>query len=250
MLVNFCRLRGVGMGMEAHRRNMPYCMGSLYWQINDCWPVASWSSIDYYGKWKALHYQAKQSFKKIKVSPFKNNDDINIYIVSDFLEDQKAKLQLTLSNFYGDVLYENKKEILIEGSTSKIYLAVNQKEITQGNELNNIFLKSELFDHMGNRIDSDIYYFVAPKDLVLPNPKVVFEVNEIESNEFEINLTSDVLAKNVYLNCEIEGFFSDNYFDLSPNENKKIIFTADIELNRQNFNDELKIITLVDSYNK
>ncbi len=169
--------RGVGMGMEAHRRNMPYCMGSLYWQMNDCWPVASWSSMDYYGKWKALHYQTKQSFKKIKVSPFKNNDDIDIYIISDGLEDKNAKLNLTVSNFYGNVLYKNDKEILIEGNTSKVYLTENQTGITQENELNNIFLKSELYDSEGNWIDSDLYYFVPPKNLVLPSPEVKFEVS-------------------------------------------------------------------------
>ncbi len=244
--------RGVGMGMEAHRRNMPYCMGSLYWQMNDCWPVASWSSIDYYGKWKALHYKAKQSFKKNKVSTFKNNDDIDIYIISDGLEDKNAKLNLTVSNFYGNVLYKNDKEILIKGNTSKVYLTVNQTGITQGNELNNIFLKSELYDSEGNWIDSDLYYFVLPKNLVLPSPEVKFEVSEIDLNlnQFEINLTSNVLAKNVYINCEIEGFFSDNYFDLSPDENRKIMFTADKELNPQNFINELKIITLADSYDK
>ncbi len=240
--------RGVGIGMEAHRRNMPYCMGSLYWQINDCWPVASWSSIDYYGKWKALHYQAKQSFKKIKLSPYKNNDNINIYIISDDLEDKKAILQLTISNFNGDILYEHKREILLKGNTSKIYFSENQNVITQGFEINNIFLKSELFDSEKNCLDTDLYYFVAPKDLNLPNPNLKYEITEIDQREFEIKLISDVLAKNVYLNCETEGFFSDNYFDLPPNESIKIMFTADKELNQQNFIDELKIITLVDSY--
>ena len=59
---------GVKVAMEAHRRAMPYCMGSLYWQIDDCWPVASWSSIDYYGRWKALHYTAKNSYAPILIS--------------------------------------------------------------------------------------------------------------------------------------------------------------------------------------
>jgi beta-mannosidase len=59
---------GVRLAMEAHRRAMPYCMGSLYWQINDCWPVASWSSIDYFGRWKALHYTARRIFAPV-ISP-------------------------------------------------------------------------------------------------------------------------------------------------------------------------------------
>ena len=82
----------------------------------------------------------------------------------------------------------------------------------------------------------------------MPNPKIKYEVTEINEREFEINLISDVLAKNVYLNSETEGFFSDNYFDLYPNENRKIKFTADKDLMGKNLIDELKIITLVDSY--
>ena len=78
-------LQGQGMrhGLEAHRRNRPYCMGTLYWQLNDSWPVVSWSSIDYYGNWKALHYQAKRAFAPILINPIRQNDSLNIYLISD-----------------------------------------------------------------------------------------------------------------------------------------------------------------------
>ena len=59
---------GIRTAIEAHRRNKNQCMGSLYWQLNDCWPGASWSSIDYYGKWKALHYNIKKAFSPVIVS--------------------------------------------------------------------------------------------------------------------------------------------------------------------------------------
>ena len=60
---------GIKQAIEAHRRAMPYCMGSLYWQIDDCWPVASWSSMDYYKRWKALHYIAKKAYEPVLISP-------------------------------------------------------------------------------------------------------------------------------------------------------------------------------------
>ena len=53
---------GTGYGIFQHIKQQPHCMGTLYWQLNDCWPVASWSSIDYYGNWKALHYRAQALF--------------------------------------------------------------------------------------------------------------------------------------------------------------------------------------------
>ena len=76
---------GVSMGMESHRRNKGYSMGSLYWQLNDCWPVASWSSIDYYGKWKALHYSTKKAFQPILISFYKTENQLELHVISDLI---------------------------------------------------------------------------------------------------------------------------------------------------------------------
>ena len=75
---------GMRIGLEAHRRSHSYCMGTLYWQLNDCWPVASWSSLDYYGNWKALHYTAQDVFAPISLSLEKTkNNSFNIWVISD-----------------------------------------------------------------------------------------------------------------------------------------------------------------------
>jgi beta-mannosidase len=73
---------GVSLAMEAHRRAMPWCMGSLFWQINDCWQAPSWSSTDYFGRWKALHYYARKAYKPLLISPEVKNDSLFIYMVS------------------------------------------------------------------------------------------------------------------------------------------------------------------------
>jgi beta-mannosidase len=78
--------------IEAHRRDMPYCMGSLFWQHNDCWPVASWSSRDFYGRWKAQHYFAKKAYDNILVSPLANDHTLQVYIVSDYTRTMKGTL--------------------------------------------------------------------------------------------------------------------------------------------------------------
>ena len=74
---------GMRIGLEAHRRSQPYCMGTLYWQLNDCWPVASWSSIDYYGNWKALHYVAKDVFSPLALSISNNKTKYSVWVMSD-----------------------------------------------------------------------------------------------------------------------------------------------------------------------
>src|SRR6185295_18349763 len=95
---------GVGTAIEAHRRAKPYCMGSLYWQLNDCWPVASWSSIDYYGRWKALHYTVKEAFQKYLISVDDTGKFFVIYITSDDTGPSKAVLRLITEDFSGHIL--------------------------------------------------------------------------------------------------------------------------------------------------
>lgn len=97
-------LQGQGMrhGIEAHRRNRPYCMGSLFWQLNDSWPVVSWSGIDYYGNWKALMYQSKRAFAPILINAIKEGDDLCVYLVSDELQDHDGvRLDVELMDFDG-----------------------------------------------------------------------------------------------------------------------------------------------------
>ena len=66
--------RGIALGLRLQRAAAPQCMGSLYWQINDAWPAVSWSSIDYYGAWKGLQYQAKKAFQPVVLVPSKGGD--------------------------------------------------------------------------------------------------------------------------------------------------------------------------------
>ncbi len=96
---------GDKIAIEAHRRNMPFCMGSAYWQIDDCWPVASWSSIDYYGNWKALHYYVKRAYRTFLITNVLDNDSLNFFIVSDSLNPVKAELNVKVIDFDGNEIF-------------------------------------------------------------------------------------------------------------------------------------------------
>ncbi|MAE07455.1 MAG: beta-mannosidase [Bacteroidetes bacterium] len=240
--------RGITIGIEAHRRNMPHCMGSLYWQLNDCWPVSSWSGIDYYGDWKALHYAVKKAFKNLKISFKTNNDNLEVFIISDSLQNTKASLELTIIDFYGNILNKLEKDIVVESNCSQVYLCKDIPDLVLGNDLNNVLISAVLSDSKRNVIDESLYYFVPPKDLKLPDPKVTIEVENRENNMVAFKLATEVLAKNVYLQCNVEGHFSENYFDLLPNSEMKLFFISEEEVDINDLRKGLTVYTLVDSF--
>ena len=202
---------GMKTAMEAHRRAKPYNMGTLYWQFNDCWPVTSWSSLDYYGNWKAFHYQAKRSFENILLSVNEENDNYKVYLVNDNFEKYSDKLTLELLSFDGKLLWNSSKKATVAENSSAIVFEIPKADLS----------KFELYQAVLNvrfKEQSSNHFFVKPKDLKLTKPEI--KIKTID--ELTLEISSDVLAKNIFLTSENEVFFEDNYFDLLPNE-KRII---------------------------
>ena len=217
---------GMKTAMEAHRRAMPYCMGSLYWQLNDCWPVTSWSSIDYNGNWKALHYQVKKSFNDLLISFEDKNDSVLVYVVSDKLENMQGKLRLKLMDFDGNIMIVDSLEIIVKSNASKVYYSFDNAKIKALEHSNKLVL-SVSFDDKKEELGA-LHYFVKPKDLALNKPAI--KLKYISNNTIEI--TSDKLAKNVYLSSQNEHLrFEDNYFDLLPHEKKIVKISAELNQN-------------------
>ena len=203
--------RGMQIAIEAHRRAKPKCMGTLYWQLNDCWPVTSWSSLDYYGNWKAFHYQVKRSFENTILTINEENEKYKVYFINDNLEKYSGNLELELISFDGKVVWKTTQEVIGYPNTSTLLFEIS-KEKFEGFNLNQILLKTEFNDLQTH------FFFSKPKDLKLQRPNI--QINAID--ELTIEISSDVLAKNVFLSSEENTFFNDNYFDLLPNE-KRII---------------------------
>lgn len=235
---------GIKIAMESHRKKMPFCMGSLYWQINDCWPVASWSSMDYYGKWKAQQYFTKQALNNILVSPEITDSIMKVFVVSDELKDLNAKINLEMLTFEGKKNWEHSEKITIKANISEVYFEISKKELLNAAKENNLLLHTSVIE--GDKILSEnILYFLPPKDLMLTKPMINLSIDK-QGTEYKLTITTDKLAKNVYLTTEVEGFFSDNFFDLLPGKTKVISFTPKSESNEEII--EVNIISLVDSY--
>jgi beta-mannosidase len=234
---------GIKFGLEGHRRAMPFCMGSLYWQINDVWPVASWSSTDYYQNWKALQYYVKKGFEPVLVSPFTINDKLKVDVVNDKLEEINAELKLKLMTYDGKVIWESASLVTVPANTSKNLFEVNVNEFTNEyiNQINNSVFVCELIQN-GTVLSKNSFYFKPYKELNISEPEVTYEITKAGQG-FEIALKTNKLAKNVYLQiADEEGFFSDNYFDLLPGE--KVTVNLKTTISEEKLKEVLTLRTL------
>ncbi|BDD12771.1 beta-mannosidase (plasmid) [Fulvitalea axinellae] len=234
---------GLKIGFEAHRRAMPFCMGSLYWQLNDCWPVASWSGIDYYGNWKATHYYIKKAFEPVLVSPDMDSTGvIKVFAVSDKLEPVKAKLNISLIDNKGKVLQNRETEISVKPNGSNVYWETTRKAFLKGDSGKETFMYVTLKSEDGSVDSENFLFFEHPKDVKLAKPTVKADVKKA-TDGCVITLDTDVLARNVYLAVPNEdGFFSDNYFNIIPGHTREIHLRTKLE--PEVVRKKLKITTL------
>jgi len=238
---------GIKIGAEHLRRIMPHNMGSLYWQLDDCWPVASWSSIDYTGRWKALQYYARRFYNDILVSPKEENGNIEVFVVSDRLRPTPAQINLTLLDFKGNGLWDQWTNIDIAALNSKSYLSVPVNTLLAGREAKGVFLRAEVFV-AGKRVSSNAHFFQPYKNLSLPQPLIKTDVVAVRGG-FKVTLTTDKFARAVYLSApNTSGFFADNYFDLIPGRSAEVIFRPSAAIGLAEFRDQLKIRSMADAF--
>ena len=209
---------GISIGIEAQRRAKPYNMGTLYWQLNDCWPSVSWSSIDYFGNWKALHYKAKNSFQDVLVTSKVENDTLKTWVVNDDLSLNTGELSLKIMDFEGNVIWRDYRTIQVEENSSSINNMLDLKSINYNK--NEVVLVS----NFNNK--TSFFYFVKPKDLQLKEADIQQKIVKT-INGFSIELTSTTFQKNVFLFTNHKGHFSDNFIDMIPNETYNIHFNTD-----------------------
>lgn len=236
---------GIKFGLEGHRRAAPYNMGSLYWQINDVWPVASWSSTDYYQRWKALQYYVKKGFEPLLVSPFREGEALKVAVINDHLSEKNGVLRLRLLDFEGREVRKVENEVTVPANASTVLFSENLNEFLGGAHPEECFLVTELIE--GDEISSsNLLYFKPFKELKLPEPAVTI-TTEKTAEGYDILLTTDKLARNVYLQCgDEEGFFSDNYFDMLPSSTVRV--TLKSSMSPEKLKEALTVRTLTTAF--
>lgn len=220
---------GIRHGLEAHRRNRPYCMGTLYWQLNDSWPVVSWSGIDYYGNWKALHYQAKRGFAPVIINPIQQNDSLSVYLISDRLDAlEEMTLEMKVTGFDGKPQGKpvRLKSLTLPANTSCCVYRIKTDTWLSAEERRRSFLQLTLKDKSGHPVAEENYFFSKTKDLLLSETNVSYKIKQ-KDGSCQLTLYSPSLAKDVFIEIPLQGArFTDNFFDLLPGERKTVTITS------------------------
>jgi beta-mannosidase len=238
---------GIKIGAEHFRRSRPETMGSIFWQLNDCWPVASWSSIDYYGRWKALQYYARRFYAPILVSPHVEDGALKVYIVSDKVNAEPVTLRVRLMDFDGKLLLEETQTVDVAPLASKVYLDWPLKKLTDAGaaDTSRVFVVAEL-SAGGAQLSRNLVYLAPVKHVYLKPAHLKVEATGAKGS-FKIRVSSPVLARSVYISFgNLDVQLSDNYFDLLPGETVEI--TAKSAGTLDALKSQLKVISLTDAF--
>ena len=247
-------LQGVAIkyGCEHWRRNRGRCMGTLYWQVNDNWPVASWSSIDYFGRWKALHYMAVKFFAPVTASLEKTEDSLSVYLANETDMIQKCTVQLRIRDLDLRVIREWTEEGSADAFGTQKVLQVSLEEALENCEQDQVFAEAVVTLADG-RVLTECETFVPYKHINLKKEQPKIETEE-RDGQFVIRLTSNVFMPYVELDfADADVIFSDNFFSITGTEPMEIVIDrADILKGSfadvQDLKQRLQIRSLADSY--
>lgn len=224
--------------MEAHRRDMPYCMGTLVWQHNDCWPVASWAGRDYYGRWKAQQYFARKAYRDILVSPLVKGDTLNVNIISDRRTAVRGTLVLKAMTLDGKVIWQKNIKTTARPLESRKIFASDIRPILGDYTRGQVIFTTE-FTTGDAEPYTNIAYACRQKYMDYAKPRFSVKVEPADDG-FDVTVGTDVFARGVFLSIDgIDNFFSDNYFDILPGCERKI--RVNTSISRDEFVKQLKI---------
>ena len=220
-------------GVDHWRRHRGRCMGTLYWQVNDNWPTPSWSSIDYFGRWKALHYMACDFYAPLAPSIVLNGDNVCLFAANETATVKKCTAQIKVKDMQCNVLYELSKEVNVSAFSSESVLTADLTELASYAEMKQDSLKA---DNLEERIFiegmllledgtclKDVETLLPYKYLNLPNAEIQVDVEETEDS-YKLLLTADAFAAFVELDfADADVIFSDNYFHMTDTQPLEIL---------------------------
>ena len=228
--------------VESHRRDKPLCWGSLVWQINDCWPVASWSSRDWYGTWKPMHYYLRDAYRDILPSAAVLDDRVGVWLVSDRLAPVNGSLEVVFEDFAGRCVLKDSKRLKIPANGSVCVESYPVTELSAAPDI--LYVRMAFTDADGKRYEN-LRMLTSVHDAKLPVSSLIASVEPCEGG-YEVTVSTDCFVKGVFLNVRggmlrtdasgkaLPGtctarIFSDNYFDLPAGGSRTVRVESDLQ---------------------
>ena len=210
---------GIRYGVEHWRRHTERVSGTLYWQLNDCWPVASWSSLDYFGRWKALHYAARRFYAPLLLSIEDAPPRQSIFLSSDLLEGWEGSVHWTLMTLDGRILASGEEAARVEPLSVMAVETLDFSGYLDEDTRPELVFVAELWQE-DRRLTVQTAFFAPTKHLSLVDPQIKNDVT-LKEDLLSIELSARSLARLVEISLTgADVIFSDNYFDLPA---KKVI---------------------------
>jgi beta-mannosidase len=212
---------GLKFGIEHFRRRKPHCSGSLFWQLNDCWPALSWSVLDYYGFAKAGYYYVRRAYAPVLAS-FKELADggVELWVTNDTLGEVEGNVTVRLRTFAGDTVWEEDVHVRIAANASRPIRRWKRGEVG-GRPEPYLSVRSTEGLCPPNR-----HFFAAIKDLRRTPVRPEATITPSGDHELQVHLRASEYAYFVHLIMPDEAArFSDNYFDLESGQSRTIVVT-------------------------
>ena len=227
---------------ECWKRRIGMQNGATLWQLNDCWPVASWSIIDYYRQFKATMYHSRHYNKMLMISNDYYDNRSELYVINEYPRDFNGELRYEIKNFSGEVLCSGSDPVSLSGISSKRICKIPYQNISS----RDVYLKTTLWSG-DELIDEKLYLLVPDKEASLPKVQIQHST-EIRDGKAIVTLRSDCFARYVYVDSDLVWEnWSDNYFDLEPGCEKVLsVELKDISLEALESSLQIKSLTDVE----
>jgi len=227
------------------RRNIGFSNGSIFWQFNDCWPVASWAGIDYHKQQKAVTYHSRHFNKMCCLSNDYFNDRAELYVTNEYPTDFKGTLKWALADFSGHEINKGEVSVDVSGISSMRAVTLRYRDILKGHRKQDaVLLVTLMQDDL--LIDEKYWLLVPDKNANLPKVSSKIECTQLDQAA-QVTIFSPVYARYVYLEAEgITAPWSDNFFDIPAGKSVTVTVNLPDKMNITEFKSKLKIKTLTD----
>jgi beta-mannosidase len=234
------------IGVEHWRRH-PACSGALYWQLNDCWPVASWASMDYYGRWKAAHYASRRFFAPVLLSIEDDHERMGMFVTNDAVEPWVGELRWSLETLRGERLDGGEANVEVAAQTTTHVQTLDFASRITDEQRRQVILVGELWQ-AGERVQIVIATFAPSKHLALVDPQI-----DVEAQQHDQQVTIQVQARSLarFVELVLDGtdvVFGDNYFDLPAGRSVRVTCPLPHGWTMQRARQALRVRSLCDSY--